>query len=154
MSRLACVVVAVLGSAFLLPVGGWAQMQGVPDPAGVPDQLAGQFHEATYEALRLASRPGEKHKALAPMVGDWYTTITSWSAPGAEPRVAEGTASFQWEMDGRFLVERAEGTVRGETYRSLSFIGFDNVSKRYQWSRIDNLSSAIQSFEGELAAAD
>ena len=154
MSRFLCVVGAVACCLCVLPVSGRAQMQGAPDQAIGSDQLAGQFREATYEALRLAARPGERHRALAPMIGEWNTTFTSWGNPGAEPQVSNGTALFEWEMGGRFVLERTEGTVRGEPYRSMAFLGFDNISSRYVWTRIDNLSSAIQSFEGEMRESD
>ncbi len=153
MLRSYCVAGMVACALCVSAGSGRAQMQGTPGQVGASDQLAGQFREATLEALRLAARPGENHRALAPMIGEWDITLTSWGSPGSEPQVSHGTASFEWEMDGRFVLERTQGTVRGEPYHSVAFLGFDNVTNRYEWTRIDNLSSAIQSFQGEMRQA-
>ena len=65
---------------------GWAAEPKQDKPAGAPAMGA-----AEMEAMMKAATPGDQHKMLARMVGDWTFTQKFWMAPGQPPGESSGT---------------------------------------------------------------
>jgi hypothetical protein len=61
--------------------------------------------------------------ALEPLVGEWR--LEASLAPGVG-----GTATFEWELDGRFLVQRSEIPVEGAP-KGLSIIALDHDGRGF-----------------------
>ena len=62
---------------------------------------------------------------LNPFVGEWDMEVSFAVAPGARAR-----AVFEWTLDGRFLVQRAEISVP-EAPDSLSLMGVDPTGEAF-----------------------
>jgi len=97
-----------------------------------------------------AAKPGEGHKLLEPMVGKWDTVTRMWMAAEQPPAESKGTSEVKWTLDGRFLLEEATGQMMGMPYKSMTFMGFDNFKKKYVFSYMDNLGTALYTGEGKL----
>ena len=98
-----------------------------------------------------AAKPGENHKFLEQMVGKWDTVTRLWTG-GAEqpPSESKGTTEAKWIMDGRFVLEEATGQMMGMPYHSTTISGYDNFKKKYVFSYVSNIETAMYTGEGRL----
>ncbi|MBY0385442.1 DUF1579 domain-containing protein [bacterium] len=92
--------------------------------------------------------PGEGHKALNDMVGNWKYTSKWWMASGAKPETSEGTATNKWALDGRFVQQDVKGTAMGQPFMGIGFTGYDSFKKTYQSVWMDNMSTAMMVVSG------
>jgi len=96
--------------------------------------------------------PGEQHKNMAKMVGDWTYTSKMWMDPNQPPMEASGTAKFEMLMDGRFLKLTVKGTMMGMPFDGMGVTGYDNAAKVYQSSWWDNMGTTIMYLTGTADA--
>lgn len=124
-----------------------------PKPAGSAEaKLPPGWTEADMQACMMAGTPGKMHEHLAKGVGEWHGKSTMWMAPGAEPGTSECKAAVRSIMDGRFTQVEHTGEVPGMgPYNGLGVNGFDNVSKKFVSTWIDNMGTGIMQGEGELS---
>ena len=54
-------------------------------PAGKQPEMTPE-QKAAMEAWMKVATPGEGHKVLEPMIGDFKAAMTMWDAPGAAPQ--------------------------------------------------------------------
>lgn len=95
------------------------------------------------------AKPGEKHRVLDSLVGDWKST-TQILMPGAEPMLSNGTASFEWVLNGTFLKNEEDSSYMGMPMQGLGFMGFDNYKKKYTLAWMNSLGTAMLTAEGLL----
>jgi hypothetical protein len=98
--------------------------------------------------VEAAGAPGEPHKTLEPLIGEWTAEVKSWMAPGAPPVETKGTAKSEWAMNGRFVREEFHGEMMGKPFNGMSLTGYDNLKKRYNSLWVDDMSTAIFTSEG------
>jgi hypothetical protein len=102
------------------------------------------------EAWTKAATPGEAHAFLARMEGEWTATVTMWMDPSGEPTVSEATSKQEMMMDGRYLHETTKGEFMGQPFHGIGFSGYNNVTEKYEGMWIDNMSTAVHRYEGEM----
>jgi hypothetical protein len=100
------------------------------------------------EAMQKAGTPGENHKLLASMAGDWAFVNRMWMDPAAPPTESNGTASYTMLMDGRFLVGHYQGTMMGMEFDGRGVTGYDNTTKQFQSVWLDNLGTMMMFMTG------
>ena len=99
-----------------------------------------------------AGTPGAGQARLMKDVGTWAGKSTVWMAPGMDPLVGEVTAEYAPVMDGRYVrCEMSGNCPMMGPFQGLALFGFDNVSKKFVASMVDNHSTGIMQGEGELA---
>lgn len=104
------------------------------------------------QAVMEAGTPGKMHKWLAKDIGTWDAETTIWMTPDSEPMKSGGTATYTPMMDGRFIKCEIKGEMPGMgPYKGIGIYGYDNVSKNFVCSWIDNHSTGIMNGEGELS---
>jgi uncharacterized protein DUF1579 len=108
---------------------------------------ADQQEDAMMKAWMAYATPGEAQKSMGAMAGSWDTTITSYMAPGT-PTVEKGTATFESIMDGRYIIEKAEGNFQGMPFHGMGTYGYDNGMKTYVFTWIDNMGTGIMNGTG------
>jgi hypothetical protein len=106
--------------------------------------------KAMMEAMAKIAAPGEQHKKLDAFAGKWDTKITMWMAPGAPPATSVGKSTNTWVMGGRYLEQRYEGSWLGQPFTGLGYTGYDNVTKSWWGTWIDNASTGIMKSEGKM----
>lgn len=104
--------------------------------------------QAKMEAWAKAGTPGEPHQKLAPMAGRWDAKIVYWMEPGAPPGESTGRAENKMVFGGRYLQCDFSGDMQGEKFEGLNFIGYDNVSRRYQSFWLDSMSTQMMMYTG------
>jgi hypothetical protein len=125
--------------AALLILGGCATHQSVPLPPKAEPPVLSQ---AEIEArMKKAMTPGEQHKMLQGLEGNWNAKVSFWMSPGAKPEVSAAHASNQLILGGRYLQEHYRGTWDGKRFQGQGVWGFDNVAGKFQSSWIDSMST-------------
>jgi len=103
------------------------------------------------KACMEAGTPGKMHKLLAKDVGEWAGKNTMWMGPDGPPMTSESTSTVSSLMDGRYIKVEMNGDMPGMgPYHGGGIYGYDNVSKKFVSSWIDNHSTGIMQGEGEL----
>lgn len=108
--------------------------------------------EADMKACMLAGTPGKMHEELAKEAGVWHGKTTMWMYPDAEPMKSECSSTVTPIMDGRYIKVEMKGEMPGMgPYNGFGIYGFDNVSKKFVGTWIDNHSTGIMNGVGELS---
>jgi hypothetical protein len=108
--------------------------------------------QAEMEAMAKAATPGENHKHLGRMVGNWTTSMKMWMAPGTPPMESKGTMEASWILGGRFLQSTYKGDVMGQPFEGRATEAYDNVTQQFQSTWIDNMSTGIMVSKGTCDA--
>lgn len=129
-------IVALLGAlvgAFALGQARGQEQAGAEEQGGLGDMAA-------WTEL---GTPGPEHAELGKAVGTWTCEAKSWMAPGAEPFVDRGRATFSMVLGDRILKQEFEGAMAGTPYTGLGFTAFDKATRRYQSIWMDSTSTGI-----------
>lgn len=115
-------------------------------------QLPPGWTAEEMERCIKAGTPGEGQSRLMKDVGTWVGKSSFWMAPGMEPVAGEVTAEYAPVMEGRFVQCEMSGNCPAMgPFQGLALFGFDNVSKKFVASMIDNHSTGIMQGTGELS---
>jgi uncharacterized protein DUF1579 len=128
-------------------IGVVASRVGVADdaktvPAAPPDE------KAMMEGWARLATPGPGHQALQPLVGNWDAKITTWMAPGAPATISEGVSENRWILGGRYLEQKYDGKVMGQTVSGLGYTAYDNFRKQYLGAWMDTMGTSILEMSG------
>ena len=141
-TRRSAVRLAVLGCLAVLVVVPAALAQDKPPAGGMSKEQM-----AMMEAMQKAATPGENHKLLASMAGDW-TFVNRMGMDQAQPIESTGTANYTMLMDGRFLVGHYQGTMMGMEFDGRGVTGYDNTTKQFQSVWLDNFGTMMMFMTG------
>lgn len=140
-------IAAVAGSSANL--GARVQPE-MPDPQEMAKQM---------EAWLATTKVGPQHEYLKQAVGTFDMTLrTFW---GPEPIVTKGKSVRTLEMDGRYVLDRAEfemmmpdpanmAEMKTRKISGLGITGYDNVRKQYWSIWLDSMGSAPMVMRGSL----
>lgn len=131
------VIAALIVAA--LPAAAAAQAQQQQDAETTMQEM--------QERTREATTPGEQHEALARFVGEWDVEI-AMVMPGAPEQRSQGTATYEWLMEGRWLSQRIVGSLFGGEYESFSIIGFDNYARNHVLVTVSSMDTAMNMARG------
>lgn len=115
--------------------------------SAAPEMTAEQ--KAMMDAWMKAMTPGEGHKMLDGMVGDFDATVSMWEAPGTAPTVEKGVAESRWVMGGRYIESKFNSSMMGMPFQGLGYTGYDNVKKQYWSTWMDNTSTGLMLATGD-----
>ncbi|MGE0480469.1 MAG: DUF1579 domain-containing protein [Phycisphaerae bacterium] len=113
--------------------------------------------KAMMDAMMALGQPGDNHKLLEPMVGEWTYTTKFWMDPSAPPSESTGNSSVKSLMGGRYFVGEHKGKFEmpgpdGKPvpmdFHGIATNGYDNNTKKFVSTWIDNMSTMIMTFEG------
>lgn len=132
-------------------------------PPATPDAHAGHDHAmpalppgmtaADMQACAEAATPGPMHEYLMKGAGVWSGKSKMWMAPGMEPSTTEMTSTISSMMDGRFVKCEVAGDMPGMgPFSGLGMYGYDNVSKKFQATWLDNCGTGMMTGTGELSS--
>jgi hypothetical protein len=115
-------------------------------------QLPPGWTQEDMQACIDAGTPGENHEHLAKAVGQWTGQSKMWMAPNTEPITSECSTKITSIMDGRFTQVETKGSTPMGPFNGLGTYGYDNVTKKFQSTWIDNCGTAIMVGTGELSS--
>ena len=110
-----------------------SQDQGAAAGAAVGGRLQQEQQQKQHdeEQMMRDAQPGEPHRQLAKLAGDW-TYTTRLAMPGQEPMESKGTAKMMMTLDGRFLHEQSNGEMMGMPVTTTRVLGYNNATKNYE----------------------
>ncbi|MBK9637547.1 MAG: DUF1579 domain-containing protein [Bacteroidetes bacterium] len=100
--------------------------------------------------MMAAMTPGEEHAMLASQVGDWTEEITMWMHETAEPIVNQAKVKVEMILDGRYQQTLHSGEFMGMHFEGVGVTGYDNVSKKYYSTWIDNMGTGVMFSTGTM----
>jgi len=120
--------------------------------ADKPAPPPGMDHAAMERAAKAAT-PGEHHKQLQHMVGDWTYSSKMWMAPGQPAMESNGTIHSESLLGGRYVLSVYKRDMMGMPFEGHSTDGFDNNTGKYVSSWVDNFGTGIMNSTGSCDAA-
>src|SRR6478672_11287667 len=145
--------VAAAGMAALVGSLAIADAAKETAPAGKPEiKLPPGWTMDDMKACIEAGTPGKMQQLLAKDVGEWTGKSTMFMGPDGPPMTSECTSTVTSIMDGRYIKVEMKCDMPGMgPYHGGGIYGYDNVSKKFVSSWIDNHSTGIMQGEGELS---
>lgn len=74
-----------------------------------------------------------------------------WHKPGAEPEKSDGSAHYEWILDGRILQSHFKGDMGGMPFHGVGHNGYDKVKGEYFGTWMDSMSTGMAVFRSEWA---
>ena len=105
------------------------------------------------EAMMKAMSPGEPHKLLSRYTGDWTFTNKMWMDPSQPPAESSGTMHGETILGGRYVQVTWKGNMMGMPFEGQGTSGYDNLSKQYVSTWIDNMGTGIMYSTGTCDAS-
>jgi len=140
----------------MLLVTGQVTSQDKPaKPPGAGQESAGEMGAMMQQWAKYA-QPGDHHARLQPLVGQWNMTVRWMMTPGQPVQEHTGTGEYKWILGGRYLLEKIRGNPETEDetpFEGLGILGYDNLKEKYVAMWIDNMTTAISTFEGTCDAS-
>jgi hypothetical protein len=90
-----------------------------------------------------AATPGPQHAMLAAYAGEWNAESKWWMAPDAKPETSAATATFEMILGGRYLHMIFKGDWNGQPWTGIGYLGYENFTKRFQGTWIDEMSTGL-----------
>ncbi len=119
-------------------------------PAFGGDEPAAADPDAQFAEWAKLSAPGEQHKLLARLAGDWDVKSSFWFQPGAEPTHATGESRNQMELGGRYLISRYTSEVMGQPFEGIGTSAYNRVAGKFMETWIDSLGTGILEMTGHV----
>ncbi len=104
------------------------------------------------EAWMKAATPGQHHRYLEALVGDFTADVKIWMTPDSEPMEFTGTLSREWVLDGHFVKETIKADSPMGPFEAIGFVGYNNIDGQYESIWLENASTAITSGSGNYNA--
>ena len=109
-------------------------------------------NEAEMKAWMEYMTPGDMHKLLATMEGEWTMEGRMWMDPSAQPVNSKGEATYKMILGGRYQESEFKGDFMGQPFEGKGLMAYDNIKKKFESSWIDNMGSGIMRTEGSYDA--
>lgn len=113
------------------------------DEAWVPIDSATRM-----KAMMEYGTPGKMHELLASWNGTWDEETTFWEYEGAPPQTSTGTAVNTMILGGKYQSSKHTGNMMGMPFEGMSITGYDNATKQFVNTWIDNWSTGIMTMTG------
>lgn len=151
MNRLMMIATTAVAAGLLLAAAQDKPKQASQQPG--PEQA-----RAMMEKWMKLAQPGEHHKFLDQLVGQWDLKIRMfWGGPQAPAMEATGTSKVRSILGGRFLLEEVrgdmpmpamDGSTKKTTFEGLQLYGYDNYKKLYTTVWLDDTGTQIVTMTG------
>lgn len=103
---------------------------------------------AQMKAWKAYATPGNLHKMMADEIGTWNCDMTFWEAEGGKPSKATSTANVKMILGGRYQETNYQGTMMGQPFEGKSMLAYNNASKEYTSTFIDNMGTGMMVLNG------
>lgn len=109
---------------------------------------------AMMKAWEAYATPGEAHKMLAMDNGNWDCESTMWMGPDDQkPMKTKMAATSKMVMGGRYQESRYSGNMMGQPFEGVATVGYNNASKKYESTWIDNMGTGVMTMSGTFDQA-
>lgn len=109
---------------------------------------------AMMKAWEAFATPGEPHKMLAMDNGNWTAESTMYmGANDPKPMKTTMSATTKMVMGGRYQESRYTGNMMGQPFEGVATVGYNNASKKYESTWMDNMGTGIMQMTGDYDAS-
>jgi hypothetical protein len=119
-------------------------------------QLASAQDKPASEPPAFVTRgiPGDGHKAMEPLAGDFEVRMILYGALGTpdKPFTATLKTHREWVGDGRFLHDITSGDIPGGRYWRMGTLGYSVMDKRFEWVTQDAINASMMIYIGKSGA--
>ena len=109
---------------------------------------------AEMKAWADYATPGNPHKMLAEESGTWNCEMTFWMEPNGKPEKATSTADIKMILGGRYQESNYKGTMMGQPFEGKATVAYNNASKEYITTFIDNMGTGMMVANGKYDEAN
>ena len=107
----------------------------------VPDSVA-------MQKMMEYGTPGPMHALMASWSGTWNGETTMWMKDGAPPQTSKGKAVNSMILGGKYQSSKHSGDMMGMPFEGQSVMGYDNATKEFTSTWIDNMSTGVMIMKG------
>jgi hypothetical protein len=93
--------------------------------------------------------PGTAHKMMADETGTWNCDMTFWEEANGKPQKATSTANIKMVLGGRYQEANYQGNMMGQPFEGKSTLAYNNASKEYTTTFIDNMGTGMMVATGK-----
>jgi hypothetical protein len=104
--------------------------------------------EMQNKAMMEGGTLTDVHKMLAQSNGTWAAEITMWEKPGGDPMTSKGSSVTTSILDGHFQQSTFSGDMMGMKFKGISTLGYDNTTKEFVSTWIENMSNGMMVMKG------
>ncbi|MBP1222211.1 DUF1579 domain-containing protein [Flavobacterium sp. 1355] len=105
---------------------------------------------AQMKAWTEYATPGSLHKMMADETGTWNCEMTFWMEPNGKPDKATSTATIKMILGGRYQEANYSGMMMGQPFEGKSTLAYNNASKEFTTTFIDNMGTGIMVATGKF----
>ncbi len=102
------------------------------------------------EMMMKYGTPGDNHKKLDGMTGNWNFATKWWADQSAPAQETKGSCKAEWVLGGRFVQENVTGDMMGQPFHGMGFTGYDNFNQKYQMFWIDEMATCFMLADGQI----
>ena len=100
------------------------------------------------KAMMDYGKPGKMHEMMASWNGTWSGETTIWDYEGATPMQSPSIAVNSMIVGGKYQSSKHTGNMMGMPFEGLSITGYDNATKQFVSTWIDNWGTGIMNMAG------
>lgn len=108
---------------------------------------------AMQKAWEAYATPGDMHKMLKEEVGTWNCDMTFWMEPNGKPEKYTSTADIKMLLGDKYQQTNYKGDMMGMPFEGIATIGFDNATKEFTSTWIDNMGTGMMVMKGKYDEA-
>lgn len=105
------------------------------------------------KAWMTYSTPGDMHKMLTKYDGNWTGETTMWMEEGGKPIKSVSECTNKMIFGGRYQESNHKGNMWGMPFEGKSIVGYDNSTKKFVSTWIDNMGTGIMYMNGDWDAS-
>lgn len=135
--------------ALWLGIGCAVQAQETKTEAPSPEEMQAMMAEMMQYAT-----PGEHHKHIASLAGNWDFKMRFHMAPDAAWEENTGHAVHAWVLGGRFLQATIQSPPSASIpmeFEGLGLLGYDNFAQEYVQLWMDNFMTGVIMLKGSCS---
>jgi hypothetical protein len=100
------------------------------------------------KGMQDAATLGEPHKMLAKGNGTWAADMTFWRGIDSPAMKMSGTQVTSSILEGHYQQSKFAGKMMGMPFEGISTVGYDNTTKQYVSTWVDNMGTGIMTMTG------
>lgn len=104
-------------------------------------------------AMMEAGKLGEEHKMLAKSNGTWAAEMTYWEGMDKPANKMSGTQVTTSILGGHYQQSKFSANWMGMPFEGISTLAYDNTTKQYVSTWIENMGTSIMVMTGNWDAA-
>ncbi len=94
------------------------------------------------------AKPGAMHEWMAKSNGTWDGDMNMWMNPDSPAMKMKSVAEYKSIMGGRYQEGVHKGNMMGMPFEGKSTVAYDNYTKKFLSTWIDNMGTGVMIMEG------